>query len=119
MQSRAKSKRIEDLKAYLEAERDRLSREILQSDTTTDAERTGYSSHMAEDATAVFEQALSVGHRRDQEMLLAQVDDALKRIEAGKYGACRRCGDRIDLARLRVLPTAVLCFSCQEHDENR
>lgn len=118
MLAKAKSKNIEDLKAYLEAERARLRREISHSDTTTAEERTGYSSHMAEDATAVFEQALNVGHKRDQELLLAEVEDALQRIADGTYGICQRCGVKIDLARLRAMPTATLCYECQERAEH-
>ena len=99
MEVKAKSKKIADLKAYLEAERVRLRDEIANSNTTTGEERAGYSSHMAESATAVFEQARNVGYKRDQELLLADVEDALGRIADGSYGTCRRCGGRIDAAR--------------------
>jgi RNA polymerase-binding protein DksA len=119
MEIKAKSKKIEDLRAYLEAEKARLQREIARSVLTTDEERAGYSNHMAEEATVVFEQARNVGLRRSQELLLAQVEDALKRIDEGTYGICRRCGQPIDLARLRALPMASLCLSCQEHQEIR
>lgn len=119
MEAKAKSKKIADLKAYLEAERVRLRHEIANSDTTTGEERAGYSSHMAESATAVFEQARNVGYKRDQELLLADVEDALGRIADGSYGTCRQCGSRIDSARLKALPAAVSCYSCQERLEHR
>jgi RNA polymerase-binding protein DksA len=119
MEIKAKSKKIADLRAYLEAEKDRLQREIAHSTLTTDEERAGYSNHMAEEATVVFEQARNVGLKRGQELLLAQVEDALKRIDDGSYGICRHCGQAIDLARLRALPMAPLCLSCQEHQEIR
>ena len=43
---------------------------------------------------------------------LAQVDAALQRLEAGRYGTCRTCGDEIDEARLEVLPFVLDCAAC-------
>ena len=119
METKARSSRPEDLKEYLLHERERLTREIAQSETTTDAERSGYSTHMADDASLVIEQEINVGHKRDQERLLADVDDALKRMADGSFGMCRHCGEAIDGARLRVLPTASHCFHCQDLREQQ
>lgn len=121
MEIKAKSKRLADLKAYLEAEKKRLEQEIAEADldVATDENRAGYGNHMADDATEVFEQERSAGMRRDQEILLDQVKDALQRIENGTYGFCQRCGRAIDTARLRALPTASLCYECKAREENR
>ena len=52
--------------------------------------------------------ALDEAGRRELDSIRA----ALARIESGSYGTCRRCGEPIAAARLRVLPTAVDCVSC-------
>jgi RNA polymerase-binding protein DksA len=117
MEIKAKSKKVEDLRQYLETERERLRREIAHSRITTDEERSGYSTHMADDATAVFEQERNVGMRRAQECMLAEVEDALARMDSGSYGKCASCGDAIDLARLKAMPTASYCFACKEQHE--
>ena len=119
MEVKAKSKKIEDLKAYLEVERARLREEIAQTDITTGEERAGYSNHMADNATAVFEQICNAALKRSRERQLADVEDALRRITDGAYGRCRSCGTAIDLARLKAQPTASLCLSCQERAELR
>lgn len=121
MEIKAKSKRLADIKVYLEAEKARLEQEIAEADldVATDENRAGYSNHMADDATEVFEQEKNVGMRRDQQILLDQVKDALQRIENGTYGFCTRCGKAIDSARLRALPTASLCYECKEREEKR
>lgn len=119
MEIKAKSKRLDDLRAYLERERARLEAEIAHGDTTTGEERSGYSSHPADDASTVFEQARNVGIKRDQELLLGNVEDALKRIVDGSYGTCRHCGNAIDTARLKAQPTAALCFECKVRQEAR
>jgi len=50
----------------------------------------------------------------DKEMSheLAQIEHALKRIEAGRYLACERCGEPIGERRLEALPYANLCIGC-------
>jgi len=49
----------------------------------------------------------------------AQVGEALHRLAAGRYGLCADCGGRIHLARLRALPFAIRCLSCQERRERQ
>jgi RNA polymerase-binding protein DksA len=44
---------------------------------------------------------------------LAQVEAALRRIEAGGYGTCIDCGGAIPLQRLLVQPSALRCAACQ------
>src|SRR5213594_3701037 len=48
---------------------------------------------------------------------LRQIDAALARLRAGRYGFCSSCSDPIPLARLRALPFATLCVPCQERNE--
>jgi RNA polymerase-binding protein DksA len=48
---------------------------------------------------------------------LESIDRALRNAKAGKYGICEDCGERIDPARLEVLPDATLCLDCQRKVE--
>lgn len=48
---------------------------------------------------------------------LTRMDEALGRLEEGKYGLCEDCGEEIDLQRLRVLPYAPCCVKCQKRRE--
>ena len=45
------------------------------------------------------------------------IEEALRRIETGKYGRCRDCSRWIRPACLQVQPYAVRCRSCQEKQE--
>jgi len=45
------------------------------------------------------------------------VDEALKRIDAGKYGRCENCDKEISLKRLSVLPFTKYCINCQRELE--
>jgi DnaK suppressor protein len=43
---------------------------------------------------------------------LAQVDAALRRLAAGRYGTCTGCGEAIEPQRLAALPHAEHCCRC-------
>ena len=43
---------------------------------------------------------------------LKMIAAALKRIEAGEYGDCVRCGSVIDAGRLDLLPATPFCTPC-------
>jgi DnaK suppressor protein len=45
---------------------------------------------------------------------LEQVEDALKRIDAGTYGKCTVCGRPISAARLEAIPWTPHCLEDQE-----
>ncbi len=48
---------------------------------------------------------------------LIRVDEALARLDAGEYGFCFECAGEISERRLRALPFAVRCQSCEEQRE--
>lgn len=44
---------------------------------------------------------------------LAEVRDALLRIEDGSYGTCQSCGKAIEPARLEFRPQSLRCVDCK------
>jgi RNA polymerase-binding transcription factor len=59
----------------------------------------------------IEELALKLGERESQ--MIADIDQALLRIEEGSYGQCVRCSKLIDERRLEALPTARFDAACQ------
>ncbi len=55
--------------------------------------------------------ASRLGERESQ--MVADIDQALLRIDEGTYGQCARCGKPIDERRLEALPTARYDAACQ------
>lgn len=55
--------------------------------------------------------ALRLGERSSQ--VVADIDQALLRIQEGSYGICARCGRPIDERRLEAVPTARYDAACQ------
>ena len=54
---------------------------------------------------------LRLGERESQ--AVADIDQALLRIEEGSYGICQSCGKPIDERRLEAVPTARYDAACQ------
>jgi DnaK suppressor protein len=64
------------------------------------------------------QQTLSaLGEAQRQE--IGQIDAAIARIEAGRYGTCRACGQVIDPRRLTALPYTPHCAECADRLERR
>ena len=61
------------------------------------------------------ELALRLGERESQ--MVADIDQALLRIEEGTYGECAKCGQAIDERRLEAVPTARYDAKCQNEIE--
>jgi len=59
----------------------------------------------------IEELALRLGERESQ--MVADIDQALMRLEEGSYGLCVRCGKAIDERRLEAVPTARYDAACQ------
>jgi RNA polymerase-binding protein DksA len=50
---------------------------------------------------------------------LESIERAIRSAHNGTYGICEGCGDRIDPARLEILPQATHCLQCQRAVERR
>jgi len=55
----------------------------------------------------------------NEQALLTEVEDALKRIENGTYGRCIDCGQPIPEKRLEALPWAARCVKDEARLEER
>lgn len=79
----------------------------------------GYSYHMADQATDDYDRDFSLGRATSEQKLLFLIDEAIKRVEDGTYGSCLECGRQIAKKRLSVLPYSELCIECQKSTESK
>lgn len=49
---------------------------------------------------------------REKEKLTA-INEALEKLNEGTYGICEECGEKIGAGRIKVMPLAKFCVSCQ------
>ena len=99
-----------DPRSTLIIERDRLREEVATGIVAPDAMTYG---SQAAAASQVFEQQRDLALRERNEQHLAQVEDAILRLDAGTFGACVRCGRPIAPERLEAIPWAPHCIDCQ------
>lgn len=65
------------------------------------------------DSTAEQQLSLLESYNRTRMLL----DSALRRLDDGEYGWCEDCGAEINPKRLRAIPFAKRCLSCQHQAE--
>jgi DnaK suppressor protein len=68
--------------------------------------------HDPEGATIGFERAQLTALLTAARHRMAEVDDALGRLDDGSYGVCEQCGAPIPADRLAVRPFARRCVGC-------
>lgn len=73
--------------------------------------------HLAETASATLDREIDYTLEENSEHVLAEIDSALGRIEAGAYGTCRTCGQPISEERLEAIPYATQCIDCKRREE--
>ena len=78
-----------------------------------------FDNHLADTATETYDRELDYTLEENSEHVLAEINAALERIEAGTYGICTNCGKQIAEERLEARPWATLCIDCQREQERR
>ena len=115
----------EKFKKLLLQEREKITGEIMHlsedalscSQRDSSGDLSGYSIHIADVGTDTFQRDLDLGLVSKEQEILHKIDEALQMIEKGTYGKCQECGSPIKESRLRAVPFARLCISCQEEEE--
>ncbi|MFO0801782.1 MAG: TraR/DksA C4-type zinc finger protein [Gemmataceae bacterium] len=114
VQSLAFRAQLEEMKARLESEVSGLEKEAfrptagmaaLGADTQSDA---GSSAAQEEVARTLY---------GAESGTLAEINAALERLDAGRFGVCESCDGTIAHARLKVLPFARRCQKCAQAAE--
>jgi DnaK suppressor protein len=114
----AKSNQI---RARLETEKKHIQDELgqLNSSQTMDDRREGSPfGKREEEATESMELEKRLALENRFNSLLAEVERALQKLEAGTYGFCDMCNTAIDPARMEALPQAILCLNCRQKVKN-
>lgn len=68
---------------------------------------------------AIQQQSMTAASRRAYDIRLQQVEQALRAMDQGRYGLCRRCDDPIGHPRLSARPESPYCLDCQEEIDRK
>jgi RNA polymerase-binding protein DksA len=114
---------VERVSTKTKPEIERLERE--RQETLSEIERLKIDLHNLAEPTAddadldAYEREKTWAMVQTAQRRLESIDRALEMAQNGSYGMCQTCGERIDRARLEILPTATLCLRCQRDYERK
>ncbi|MGC8641107.1 MAG: TraR/DksA family transcriptional regulator [Isosphaeraceae bacterium] len=74
--------------------------------------------HMADVGTENYDQEFTLGLIENEQGTLELVNEALARMEKGKFGLCVQCGEPISKPRLQAIPYTKHCIQCARVVEN-
>jgi DnaK suppressor protein len=112
----------EELGRLLERERAKLVRRLQRfGEGLEDVEISGFSQHMAEDASALSERETAYLLASEEGRRLVAVNQALDRLvrNPGRFGVCNACDRDIGYNRMEAVPYTELCIECKRAEEER
>ena len=119
-------KTLDKLRRLLEEEREtylRQARDLAAEAEALASERepgdTQFDEESGEGDTLNVERERDLALSASATQAVEEIDRALRRMDAGTYGICERCGKKISVARLEALPFAALCIECKSREERR
>jgi DnaK suppressor protein len=116
---------ITDAKDLLQLERDRVRQQIaalsrLFDEIVEGAELVATDDeHDPEGHTIAFERQQAASLLREARLRLADLDDALQRLDRGVYGRCETCRGPIGAERLAAVPGARECIDCASQSDRQ
>jgi RNA polymerase-binding transcription factor DksA len=104
---------LQTLRSRLRGDLDQMTDEALGRDM---AGGTGNLSnvplHLADLGTDNYDQEFTLGLIENEQGTLELVNQALDRMEQGRFGQCVECGEPISKPRLQAIPYARHCIRC-------
>ena len=102
---------LREMLLQLQDESDRRVK-TLRRDQQQESERGPVDELDSANATAEVETHASLIAREEEK--LRYLDEAITRLDAGRYGTCLQCGAAIPMERLMAIPFISYCVQCQE-----
>jgi DnaK suppressor protein len=81
------------------------------------SEASAFGMHQADAGSDAYDKDFALSLLSQEQDALYEIEEALKRIDAGTYGVCEMSGKEIPAARLEALPFARLTVDCQAEFE--
>ena len=101
----------------LNVRRRHLLKEIDLRLSKSNRSRVCWATDTADIASKLAEHNIIMSMAQGEAREINQIDNALKKIEKGKYGVCECCDSNINKQRLIAIPFVSLCVKCKEAEE--
>jgi DnaK suppressor protein len=105
---------IKAMRKQLQAKRKEVMEGVSRAREMGSVETESGAPDIADRATSAFQREFSFSLSENEGKMLKMIDEALARLEIGKYGLCVHCEQPIEKQRLQAVPWARHCIACQE-----
>ena len=113
-------KTLQGLRSRLRGDLDQMTDEALRRDQPdSSGNLSNVPLHMADIGTENYDQEFTLGLIENEQGTLELVNEALDRLDHGRYGRCVECGEPISKPRLQALPYTRHCIQCARDLESR
>lgn len=110
---------LDDLRSRLRGDLDQMTDEALRRNLINGSGNlSNVPLHMADVGTENYDQEFTLGLIENEQVTLELVNEALARMENGKFGLCVQCGEPISKPRLQAIPYTKHCIQCARVVEN-
>src|SRR5690349_8206334 len=117
---------VDHFRELLVTQREQIARALVAihadsstslEDATGELNSSSLDDHLGDMASETHDREVEYGLEENADEVVAEIDAALARIEAGTYGPCTACGKPIGKERLEARPWATLCIDDQRRQE--
>ena len=110
-------RRLDQYRKRLTERREELRKIVSQTEQDGRKADEDPTQDIADKAASAYTKEFLFKKSNDDRFILQLVEEALQRIENGKFGACVACGGEMQAKRLEAVPWARHCLGCQEKQE--
>ena len=104
---------LDGLRSRLRGDLDQMTDEALRRNLVNGSGNlSNVPLHMADVGTENYDQEFTLGLIENEQGTLELVNEALARLEKGKFGLCVQCGEPISKPRLQAIPYTKHCIQC-------
>jgi DnaK suppressor protein len=105
---------IEVMRKQLKTKRNEVLEGVSRAREMGSVETESGAPDIADRATSAFQREFSFALSENEGKLLRMIDDAIARLDNGRFGLCVHCEQPIEKQRLHAIPWARHCIACQE-----
>jgi DnaK suppressor protein len=109
--------KLESVKGLLISQREALARDLRQATQDFIDDEPAFADSV-DQAAADVDRTFAMNLKNREREVLRQIDEALRRIEAGAFGQCEQCDEEISEARIKAFPFTTLCIDCKAELES-
>lgn len=105
---------IEELKAALLKEKKEIESSLKPLEDHWMGDDVDHGEEKSDEVEEIFDRA---GELTALKRRLESLNEALTKIEAGRFGLCEKCGEEISLDLLKIDPDSMFCKDCKAKTE--